>query len=137
MSTVDDGLQSFEIDNTIHLLVDPMPAASGVAIGLWFRTGSAYERENEAGLSHFVEHMVFKGAGDRDAKELSRAFDRIGGYLNAFTERDVVSFHCLVPAGHAELALGILLDMAYRPRFEKSDFDREKEIGRASCRERV
>lgn len=110
------------------LLVDPMPRASGVAIGLWFETGSALEAEDERGLSHYVEHMVFKGAGDRSAQELSRAIDRVGGYLNAFTEREVVCLHCLIPLEHAGLALGILLDMAYRPRFTREEFEREKDI---------
>lgn len=112
----------------IELMVDPMPQASGVALGLWFAAGSAYERDDERGLSHFVEHMVFKGAGDRDVAELSRAIDRVGGYLNAFTERETVCVHCLIPAEHAMLALEILLDMIFRPRFQKAEFEREKDV---------
>jgi len=109
-------------------MVDAMPSSRGVAIGLWFPVGSAYEREGELGLSHFVEHMVFKGAGERNAVELSRAIDRVGGYLNAFTERETVCLHCLIPAEHAGLALGALLDMAYRPRFDEIEFEREKGV---------
>ena len=118
----------YSISHGVELMVDPMPGASGVAIGLWFDVGSAYEQDQERGLSHFVEHMVFKGAGERTAQELSRAMDRVGGDLNAFTERETVCLHCLIPSEHANLAMDILLDMAYRPRFSKDEFEREKDV---------
>jgi predicted Zn-dependent peptidase len=123
-----EKIYQYSISHGVELMVDPMPGASGVAIGLWFDVGSAYEQDRERGLSHFVEHMVFKGAGDRTAQELSRAIDRVGGYLNAFTERETVCLHCLIPSEHALLALDILLDMAYRPRFAKDEFEREKDV---------
>lgn len=128
MPALDDSIHSYTIAPGIELKVDTMPQASGLAIGLWFSVGSAYERDGERGLSHFVEHMVFKGAGERSAEELSRAIDRVGGYLNAFTERETVCLHCLIPVRHAQLALGILLDMAYRPRFDIKEFEREKDV---------
>jgi predicted Zn-dependent peptidase len=128
MQVAQDGLFRYTISRGVELMVDPMPRSSGVAIGLWFNVGSAYERENERGLSHFVEHMVFKGAGDRSGQELSRAVDRVGGYLNAFTERETVCLHCLMPSEHAMLAIEILLDMAYRPKFRKAEFEREKDV---------
>lgn len=121
-------IRRYAIAPGVELMVDPMPQSSGVALGLWFAAGSAYERDDERGLSHFVEHMVFKGAGDRDVAELSRAIDRVGGYLNAFTERETVCVHCLIPAEHASLAMEILLDMIYRPRFQRSEFEREKDV---------
>jgi len=124
----DDRIYRYTIAPGAELMVDPLPQSKGVAIGLWFPAGSAYEQEAERGLSHFVEHMVFKGAGDRDAEELSRAIDRVGGYLNAFTERETVCLHCLIPSGHAALALGVLLDMAYRPRLDAKEFEREKDV---------
>ena len=110
------------------LLMDPMPHATGAAIGLWFPFGSAHEAEGERGLSHFVEHMVFKGAGDRNAEELSRVIDRVGGYLNAFTERETVCLHSLVPSSSASLAASVLLDMACRPRLKCDEFEREKDV---------
>jgi len=124
----DDMIYRYSIAPGAELMVDPLPQSKGVALGLWFPVGSAYEREHERGLSHFVEHMVFKGAGNRDAEELSRAIDRVGGYLNAFTERETVCLHCLIPSSHAVLALGVLLDMAYRPRLDAKEFEREKDV---------
>ncbi|PKL09501.1 MAG: hypothetical protein CVV51_03380 [Spirochaetae bacterium HGW-Spirochaetae-7] len=123
-----DRIHRYTIAQGAELMVDPMPQSSGVAVGLWFPVGSAYEREGERGLSHFVEHMVFKGAGSRDAEELSRAIDRVGGYLNAFTEREAVCLHCLIPSEFAELAIEVLLDMAYRPRLAAKEFEREKDV---------
>ncbi|MBN1518736.1 MAG: insulinase family protein [Spirochaetales bacterium] len=110
------------------LLVDVMPGSSGAALGLWFPVGSALEREDERGLTHFLEHMLFKGAGDLDADTLSRTVDREGGYLNAFTERETMCIHCLIPAGKAEMAASLLLDMAFRPRLVADEFEREKDI---------
>jgi predicted Zn-dependent peptidase len=110
------------------LLMDPMSHATGAALGLWFPFGSAHESEKERGLSHFVEHMVFKGAGELDAEELSRVIDRVGGYLNAFTEREAVCLHSLVPGGSASLAASVLLDMACRPRLRQDEFEREKDV---------
>lgn len=128
MPANDDSITSYTLATGVELMVDPMPQSSGVAIGLWFSVGSAYERDGERGLSHFVEHMVFKGAGDRTAEELSRAIDRVGGYLNAFTERETVCLHCLIPVRHIALAISILMDMAYRPRFDAREFEREKDV---------
>lgn len=110
------------------LVVDPMPNSRAAAVGLWFDAGSAYEAEGEGGLSHFVEHMLFKGAGELDAAALSRVVDREGGNLNAFTERENVCLHCTIPAAKAELALRTLADMTYAPRFEPRDFELEKDI---------
>lgn len=124
----EETIYNRELAPGFRLLADEMPGATGVAVGLWFPVGSALERDGERGLSHFVEHMVFKGAGDRDAAELSRAIDRVGGYLNAFTEREAVCLHCLVPARHAGLAVDILMDMAYRPRLSATEFEREKDV---------
>lgn len=110
------------------LVVDPMPNSRAAAVGLWFDAGSAYEAEGEGGLSHFVEHMLFKGAGELDAAALSRVVDREGGNLNAFTERENVCLHCTIPAAKAELALRVLADMAYAPRLDPRDFELEKDI---------
>jgi predicted Zn-dependent peptidase len=110
------------------LIVDPMPMATGAALGIWFPTGSAHESDSERGLSHFVEHMVFKGAGDLGAEELSRVIDRVGGYLNAFTERETVCLHSLVPGPSAIMAATILLDMVFKPKFKLSEFECEKNV---------
>jgi Predicted Zn-dependent peptidases len=77
---------------------------------------------------HFVEHMVFKGTTRRSAAGISREIDRVGGYLNAFTDRDSICLHCQVPAAHWRLALDVLADMALNSVFRPEDFEREREV---------
>jgi predicted Zn-dependent peptidase len=102
--------------------------ARSFAIGFWFPIGSRHESPRERGFVHFVEHMAFKGSSRRSAAELSREIERVGGYLNAFTDRDSICLHCQVPAGKWELALDILSDMAFSSTFRPEDFEREREV---------
>jgi predicted Zn-dependent peptidase len=102
--------------------------ARSFAVGLWFPIGSRHEAPQERGFAHFVEHMVFKGSSRFSAAELSRRIERVGGYLNAFTDRDAICVHCQVPAARWKLALGLLVDMIFDSTFAKEDFLREREV---------
>ncbi|HOX33596.1 MAG TPA: pitrilysin family protein [Spirochaetales bacterium] len=102
--------------------------ARSFAAGFWFPLGSRHEAPHERGFVHFVEHMVFKGTARRDAERISRDVDRVGGYLNAFTDRDSICLHCLVPAREWKLALDVLADMAFHSLFKDEDFEREREV---------
>ena len=102
--------------------------ARSFAAGFWFPLGSRHEAPQERGFVHFVEHMVFKGSSRRDAERISREVDRVGGYLNAFTDRDSICLHCLVPAREWKLALDVLADMAFHSLFKDEDFEREREV---------
>lgn len=124
----EDRIFVYDPADGIKLLIDQQENAKGVALGFWFPNGSAHEEDYERGLSHFTEHMLFKGAGERDASEFSRVIDSLGGFVNAFTERETTCFHCLVPANHVELATSMLLDMVFKPKLAKTDFDKEKNI---------
>ena len=98
------------------------------AAGFWFPIGSRHEAPQERGFVHFVEHMAFKGTSRRSAADISREIDRVGGYLNAFTDRDSICVHCQVPAARWRLALDILADMAFNSVFRPEDFEREREV---------
>jgi len=98
------------------------------AAGFWFPIGSRHEAAHERGFVHFVEHMAFKGTGRRSANLLSREIDRVGGFLNAFTDRDSICLHCLVPARHWRLSLDVLADMAFFSLFDPLEFEREREV---------
>jgi predicted Zn-dependent peptidase len=102
--------------------------ARSFAVGLWFPMGSRHEAPRERGFVHFVEHMVFKGGSRFSAAELSRQIERVGGYLNAFTDRDSICVHCQVPAARWKLALDLLVDMLFRSTFAEADFQREREV---------
>lgn len=97
-----------------------------VAIGFWFSAGSRYEQPDERGIAHFTEHMIFKGTKTRSAYDIACAFDRIGGNLNAFTEREQICLQCVVPCNYAEYALSIMCDMIENSVFNENDVDRER-----------
>jgi predicted Zn-dependent peptidase len=106
----------------------PMPGFETVAVGLYADAGSRHEPARLNGIAHLFEHMVFKGAGGRSARELSEAVEDVGGDLNACTERDGTSFTASLLAEHLPLGIELLSDMALRPHFEPADLAREKEV---------
>jgi predicted Zn-dependent peptidase len=110
------------------LLEEAAEGARSFAVGFWFPLGSRHEAAAERGFVHFVEHMVFKGSARRSAQDFAREVDRVGGYLNAFTERDTLCFHCVVPAGHWRLALDILVDLVFCASFPEEEFERERRV---------
>jgi predicted Zn-dependent peptidase len=110
------------------LAAERAEGARSFAVGFWFPIGSRHEEGRERGFAHFVEHMAFKGTLRRSAADLSREVDRVGGYLNAFTDRDTLCLHCQVPAASWRLALDVLVDMAFGSAFLPADFEREREV---------
>ena len=115
-----------ELSNNIVLIAEPIATVKTVAIGFWFSAGSRYEKPDERGIAHFTEHMIFKGTKTRSAYDIACAFDRIGGNLNAFTEREQICLQCVVPCNYAEYALSILCDMTENALINESDVDRER-----------
>lgn len=105
-----------------------MPGLETAAVGLFARAGSRDERAEHNGLAHLFEHMLFKGAGGRSARELNEAIEDVGGELNACTERDLTSFTASVLGEHVPLALGLIADMVLRPHFSGAELAREKDV---------
>ncbi|HEY3315453.1 MAG TPA: pitrilysin family protein, partial [Bacillota bacterium] len=99
-----------------------------VAVGIWVRAGSRDEDGTEAGLSHFLEHMFFKGSETRTARDIAEAIDGVGGQLNAFTGKEYSCFYARVLDEHFPLVLDILTDMLTHPRFDPEDIDRERNV---------
>src|SRR5204863_9099690 len=105
-----------------------MPGLQTAAVGLFANVGSRAEPASLNGIAHLFEHMVFKGAGGRSARELSEAIEEVGGDLNAATERDATSFTATVMAEHVPLAVELLSDMILKPHFDETDLGREKSV---------
>jgi predicted Zn-dependent peptidase len=106
-----------------------MPYAYSVAIAIYVGAGSRYERKEEAGLSHFVEHLCFKGSQKRPTpKDISEAIDSVGGLLNGSTDRELTVYHCKVAAPHFPLALDVLADMVRAPRFDPLEMEKERRV---------
>jgi predicted Zn-dependent peptidase len=116
------------IDNGLRVASRPMPGFESVAVGLYADAGSRHEPARVNGLAHLFEHMVFKGAGGRSARELSEAIEDVGGDLNACTDREGTSFTASLLAEHLPLGIELIADMIQRPHFEAGDLVREKEV---------
>ena len=117
------------LDNGLRVLVAPMPEARSVTVSVMVGAGSRYERRVEAGISHFLEHIVFKGSAKRPtAPEISQAVESLGGMLNAFTDKEVTGFWARVPARHYLVALDVIADMLRNPMVRESDVVAERQV---------
>jgi predicted Zn-dependent peptidase len=121
--------QKTTLANGLRILTAPMPHTYSVAIAIYIGAGSRYERKEHAGLSHFVEHLCFKGSQKRPtSKDISEAIDRVGGMLNGATDREMTVYHCKVAAPHLPLALDVLVDLIRAPRFEPQEMEKERRV---------
>jgi len=116
------------LPNGLTILTEAMPAVRSVAVGIWLRAGSRQEREEENGITHFLEHMVFKGTEHRSAEEIARAADSIGGHLDAFTAKECTSFSIKVLDEHLPRGFEILSDLVKNPLFRPEDITKECQV---------
>ena len=114
--------------NGLTVAVDPMPGARSASVGLYASVGSRSETEALGGLAHLVEHMVFKGAGSRDARTIAEAIEDVGGSLNAWTARDQTVFHARVLAADVSLAMELIADLVRAPTLDEEELEREKQV---------
>jgi len=105
-----------------------MPHVRSVSLGIWIGTGSRRETSQENGISHFIEHMVFKGTKNRSAEDIARSVDSIGGGLDAFTAKEMVSYNTKVLDEHLPLAFNVLSDLVRNPLFREEDIEKEKGV---------
>ena len=116
------------LPNGLAIIVDPMPGAQSAAVGLYAAVGSRSEPDGKGGLAHMVEHMVFKGAGSRDARAIAEAIEDVGGSLNAWTSRDQTAFHARTLPDDVPLAVELIADLVRAPRFDPDELEREKGV---------
>ena len=116
------------LPNGLQVLTESMPHMRSVSMGAWVHSGSRDEPANENGLSHFVEHMVFKGTTSRSAQEIAREVDSIGGNLDAFTGKETVCFNIKVLDENTPPALDVLSDLVLHPKFSNADLEREQGV---------
>ena len=114
--------------NGLRVASRPMRSVETVAVGLYAATGSRHEEARVNGLAHLFEHMVFKGAGGRSAREISEAIEDVGGELNASTDRDSTVFSASILPEHMALGLELIADLIQRPHFDAAELDREKDV---------
>src|ERR1700761_330883 len=116
------------LPNGIRIVTESMPYVRSVSLGVWIGAGSRIEPGPENGISHFIEHMVFKGTRQRSAEDIAREVDSVGGGLDAFTSKELVSFNTKVLDEHVPLALDILSDLVLNPLFREADIEKEKGV---------
>jgi len=114
--------------NGLETVLHPIPQTQSVAVGLWVRAGGRYEAPERAGISHFLEHLLFKGTRRRSCETLKRQIEGVGGSLNGFTAEEVTCYMAKVPARYARRALEVLADMAQRPTLTAEDLEKEREV---------
>jgi predicted Zn-dependent peptidase len=117
-----------ELDSGVRVVTEHMPSVRSVALGFWIGTGSACEAEPEAGLSHLIEHMLFRGTARFESVEIDQIFDGMGAELNAGTGKETTSVYSRVIDVHLERALEVMADMVWHPRFAQDDLENEREI---------
>jgi predicted Zn-dependent peptidase len=116
------------LPNGLTLVTESMLHVRSVAIGVWLRRGSRHETLPQAGISHFIEHMVFKGTRNRTAEDIASQVDSIGGHMDAFTAKEYASFHLKVLDEHLPLAVDILGDIVMNPLFDPLEMAKEKRV---------
>lgn len=116
------------LDNGVRLVTERIPTLRSATVGLWVNTGSRDESPDQAGYSHFIEHMFFKGTTTRSATDISREIDSLGGEMNAFTTRETTTFYVKVLDQHLAKALDLLSDLFHRSRFGTKEIEKEKQV---------
>ena len=116
------------LPNGLTVLTEQMPHIRSVSAGIWIRTGSRHEEPEVNGISHFAEHMVFKGTTSRSAETIARQIDSIGGNLDAFTAKECVCFNVKVLDEHLPRAMDILSDLVLHPTFNENDVKKERGV---------
>ncbi len=117
------------MDNGLHVLTSSMPHTRSVSMGIFIGAGSRYESDEIAGVSHFLEHILFKGTKSwPTAREVSEAIEGVGGIMNASTDREMTVFWCKVARPHFERSLSVLVDMMLNPLLDPEEIEKEREV---------
>src|SRR5216683_7082824 len=131
MQKTTSGVREIEtttLPNGVRVISETMPHVRSVSVGLWVGIGSRRETAEQNGLSHFIEHMVFKGTTKRTAEDIARSVDSVGGNLDAFTAKELVCFNTKVLDQHLPLAFEVLSDLVLHPLFADEDIEKEQGV---------
>ncbi len=119
-------IEKKEMKNGLVIASEAMPHVRSASIGVWVRCGSRFEAAQENGISHFIEHLVFKGTKTRKAVDIANAIDSVGGQLDAFTDKEYVGFFAKVLDKHLPLAFELLSDIVLNPTFPPGEIESER-----------
>ena len=116
------------LPNGVRIVTESVPHVQSVSVGIWVNSGARHEDETNRGISHFIEHMLFKGTETRTARQIADEFDSIGGHLNAFTEKEYTCYYAKVLAEHLPVAVDVLGDMFLNAVFDPQEIKLEKHV---------
>ncbi|MBF0118492.1 MAG: insulinase family protein [Desulfobacterales bacterium] len=125
---MDKAAKKTVLDNGIKILTKQMPSVHSISMGIWVDVGTRDENPSENGLSHFIEHMLFKGTNTRSAFQIAKDFDAIGGHANAFTTMENTCYHAKVVAIHLPLLVNVLSDIFLNSNFESKEIKNERPV---------
>ncbi len=129
-------VQTHTLSNGFRIVTENMPGLESAAIGVWVGAGARHERVEQNGIAHFLEHLAFKGTKRRTALEIAEVIEDVGGYINAYTSREVTAYYARVLANDVPLALDVIADILLNPTFDENEIEIERgvilqEIGQA------
>jgi predicted Zn-dependent peptidase len=122
------SIKKFVLDNGVRVLVEPVDYVRSAAIGLWCKTGSRHETEAEAGITHLIEHMLFKGTEQRTARQIAESIEGRGGAMNAFTDKEATCYYCRVLSDDVENGVEVLSDMMLHSLIDQEELSREQGV---------
>lgn len=128
MSTQSRTLEKTLLENGLTVISERMNHVRSASVGIWVRSGSRHERDDLNGISHFIEHALFKGTRNRTARQIAVDSDAIGGNVDAFTSREVAGYYVKVLDNHLSRAFDLLADLVTAPLFDDSELDRERNV---------
>ena len=117
-----------KLENGLTIVGEEIPYLKSITLGVWVNAGSRIESEKLSGVSHFIEHMLFKGTKNRTSKEIASTIDNLGGQINAFTSKECTCYYVKLLDEHINIGLDILRDMFLNPLFDKEDIEKERQV---------
>ena len=121
-------VETITFDNGLRVVLEDIPYVRSIAFGIWINTGTRCERADENGVSHFIEHLMFKGTQKRTAKDIAEEMDAMGGQINAFTTKEYTCYYTRTLDRHFDHALDVLSDMILHSKFDDNDIIKEREV---------
>ena len=121
-------LQTATLPNGFRVVTEHMPGLKSAALGIWVSAGGRHERPEQNGVAHFLEHMAFKGTASRSALRIAEEIEDVGGYINAYTSREVTAYYARVLEADTGLALEVIADILRNPLFDQKEIETERHV---------
>ncbi len=128
MSAMSDEIRKEVFGNGLVLITEPMRTLRSVALGVWMKRGSRHEAAEQNGISHFIEHLLFKGTETRSAQDIALIVDSVGGQMDAFTTKEYTCFYFKVLDEHVDIAVDLLSDIVRHPKFIPDEVEKERKV---------